>query len=250
MKKSDESAYMNNYTDIHSHILSGVDDGPSNEEKMKNMLRAAYKDGTRKLCFTPHYHPAIYGKNEKRSEAVFESLKAYAKEEFPDMELFLGNEMRYDVGYLNWMKENQCRTLNGTKHLLIDFSEFESATVIIKALESLLASGYIPVLAHVERYRKLDYNMGQVIDLAERGVIMQVDAQSVFGGWGFSSKVRSRKLIKMRLADVIASDAHNLEDRPPYLTKCYEYVVKKCGERYADAIFVKNPTAILENKKQ
>lgn len=227
-------------------MLWGVDDGPRSEEKMKQMIEASYNDGVRKICFTPHFHPAIYGKNKDKSEAVLEALRADSKEKYPDLELFIGNELRYDVGYLDWVRDGNCRTLNGTKYLLIDFSEYEEAAVIIKTLESILASGYKPVLAHAERYRKLHFSMRQLIDLSERGVVIQVDAQSVFGGWGFSSKVRSRKLLKMRMADIVASDAHNLSDRPPQLSKCYEYVASKCSERYAEAIFCNNPAAILE----
>lgn len=62
------------FSDIHIHALYGVDDGAETREEMLGIVGAAYRDGTRYMCLTPHYHPGYYGRNEERTAKAFEQL--------------------------------------------------------------------------------------------------------------------------------------------------------------------------------
>lgn len=235
-----------NYADIHTHLLCGVDDGAKTEQEMREVLDAAYADGTRIICATPHFHPGFFGDNRNTVADAFTKLNNYAKK-YNDLQLCLGNELRYSSNCIDWLSKGNCMTLNGSRYVLVDFLESDDAEYIVNSVLRLLNAGYIPVLAHAERYENFHRDMREISYLQECGVVIQVDAQSPFGGWGRSSKQISRRIIESYLADVIASDAHNVLDRPPQMSTCYDYVVNKCGEEYAERIFLKNPLDILKN---
>lgn len=109
--------------DIHIHLLFGVDDGAKDEDEMHAILDAAYQTGTRVLCCTPHFHPGYFGDNYGKVNAAFERLSSYVQKTYPDMALYLGNELRYEPECVNWLRQGVCRTVNGTRYVLVDFSE-------------------------------------------------------------------------------------------------------------------------------
>ncbi len=235
-----------NYVDLHIHLLCNVDDGAQDEVQMQEILDAAYADGTRTLCATPHFHPGFYGDNHNASLAAFEKLKAYAKK-YPDLKLFLGNELHYSPNCLQWLKNGECQTINGSHYLLVDFSSNEKSDYIVSSLQKILSCGYQPILAHAERYTSFKPDLREVHQLQHYGVLIQMDAQSPLGGWGLAAKKRSRKLLEHYFVDLVASDAHNLSDRPPQMHECYDYVVQKCGKEYAQQLFVNHPLKILND---
>lgn len=234
------------FADLHIHLLYGADDGAENEMQMRDILDTAYSDGTRIICATPHYHPGYFGDNVDAIRNAFTKLKQYANK-YSDLKLYLGNELRYSPNCLEWLSCGDCKTINESKYVLVDFSKNENADYIVSSTLKLVNAGYTPVLAHTERYDEFHSDMREVKQLQECGVIIQVDAQSPFGAWGRIAKKRSKKLIEHYFADVIASDAHNISGRPPYMSSCYYYVVEKCGEKYANRIFMENQLDILNN---
>lgn len=235
------------FTDLHCHALFGCDDGPKSEKDMFSLVDVIYRDNIRELCLTPHFHPGYFGENSEKSLRAFEILRGYVADKYPDMNLYLGNELRYERGCNSWFKDGICRTLNGTKYVLVDFGENQPESDIVNGTHRLLSAGYVPVLAHVERYRKIK-SVETVIELKENGVIIQVDSQSILGIFGFGSKRRGRRLLEMGICDVIATDSHGLLRRPPTMTDAYNYVKKYFGENYAEIICVKNPLLILKDQ--
>lgn len=233
------------YCDIHCHILAGVDDGPSSDGQMYAMLDAMYSDGTRVLCVTPHYHPGYFGHNTDAAEDAFSRLSEYAENKYPDMRLLRGNELRYAPGCLSWLADGMCRTLNGTDYLLVDFSQDESARNITGALERLLSAGYTPVLAHAERYSKLSFTLKELEEYRANGVYIQVDVRSLFRDYGRGAQCRANRILKRGLADVVASDAHDMKSRIPGLTDGFGLIKKKYGTDYAEHLFYKNPLSIV-----
>ena len=233
------------FTDIHIHALYGVDDGAKTEAEMQAIVDASYADGIRTLCVTPHFHPGYFGDNENHAETAYQRLEAYIQQKYPDMELYRGNELRYSRNCVSWLNSRSCHTLNGTQYVLVDFSEAVEAQKISSALEHLLSAGYRPVLAHVERYRTFWGHKSLIHSFWEKGVLLQVDAQSVLGGFGYLTQRQSRYLLENELADLICSDSHDVRQRPPELSRCFQLVRKKYGLDYANALFCDNGKRLL-----
>ena len=112
---------MGPFFDLHSHILCGVDDGAIDQETMYAMLDMAYADGVRALCLTPHYSPYHYGDTFDRSEGSFALLSEYAREHYPDLQLFMGHELGYYHGCEEALRSGRCRMLAGSRYVLVDF---------------------------------------------------------------------------------------------------------------------------------
>lgn len=234
------------YADIHIHALFGVDDGARTEADMFRIVDAAYMDGARMLCLTPHFHPGYFGDNRKKTAEAFKILRQYAGENHSDLELYLGNELRYSKGCLSWLDDGACRTLGESNHVLVDFSQGEGMKTIIGGLERLLNGGYVPILAHVERYTALRGKKQILRELHGNGVLLQVDSQSVFGGFGLGTCRWARGILNEKMADIVASDAHDLRSRPPGLDRSFRYIEKKCGAEYAAAVCRGTPRRLLE----
>lgn len=236
---------MIKFADIHSHMLYGVDDGANTEEEMWALLEAAYQDGTRVFCFTPHYYPALFGDNAQRSQALFDHLSEEAADRLPEALLTLGNELRYSPAAVEWLRQGRCRTMNYSRYVLVDFQADESATVIESAIHRLLNAGYKPILAHAERYVSYHRDWKRIMAMRENSVLIQIDADSYTGSWGRHAKHMSKLLIKNRIVDIVSSDAHDLKHRPPSLRHYYDCVCRSCGQEYADHIFYDNPVRVL-----
>ena len=226
------------YADMHMHALFGVDDGAETEETMLNMVDASYRDGVRFLCLTPHYHPGYFGVHQEQIQHAYDKLFEAAKSRWQDLKLGLGNELRYDRGCVSWLQEGLCRTINGTDYVLVDFLEDEENGRIHQALDLLLNAGYTPVLAHAERYGRLKEL--DIQEFRENGIVIQVDTQSLFRGFGFFIQRRCRNLLKLRLVDLAGSDAHDLHDRPPGISEFCKAAEKLCSKNYAEAICFEN----------
>ena len=116
-------------------------------------------------------------------------------------------------------------------------------------VERLLNSGYLPVVAHVERYHCLLGKVDEVRRMSEEGAVIQINAASLSDGV-FSKKRRfCMKLLEEGLVDIVASDAHNTESRSPSLRNALKIVTAKFGEDYACRIFKRIPEKILSNQR-
>ncbi len=240
-----KGVYHLQFSDIHIHALYGCDDGAKSLEDMYNIIQMAYIDGARYICLTPHYNPGYFGENSIKSNEAFNSLLEFTKKELPDLQIVLGNELRYNLGCEEWLSDGRCRCMNNSKYVLVDFSERESKEHISKGLGKLLSAGYIPILAHAERYCGLRGNLLFLKEQRDNGVLIQIDTKSILGGFGLNARMFSKKILKNYLADFVSSDAHDTKKRPPGIKEAYEYIEKKYGTDYAEAVCFKNAFNII-----
>lgn len=236
------------FADLHNHILSAVDDGADSDQTMYRMTEAAYADGTRVLCLTPHFHPGVFGDNRASGDESFQRLCAYAAEHCPELKLYLGNELRYAPSADRWLREGLCRTLGGSSLILVDFAADAGQSQITRALEQLLSMGYLPVLAHAERYRNLSVNA--IREFRGNGIRIQINAGSLSGSFGLSARWQARQLLRNRMVCMVASDAHDLKHRPPLLSRGYQITKKLTDEDYANRVFWYNAIDLLEQTQE
>lgn len=233
------------FVDMHSHALCGVDDGPRSYGEMCQMIDASYSDGVRTLFLTPHFSPRHFGDNCDETDQAFRLLSDYVQDKYPDMRLVLANELRCSRDCVSWLERGLCRTLCESRYVLVDFSLDESTRAIADGLSRLLNAGYIPILAHPERYRRLGFGMGELRAFRDDGVLLQMNAQSLLGGFGLGAKMRAEAMLRKGLVDFMGSDAHGLRSRPPQLSQAFSRVQKKYGESRARDIFCDNALKLI-----
>ena len=235
------------FFDMHTHILCGVDDGAGTEQEMREMLRVAYEDGTRAICLTPHYSPYLFGDTSASSTRAYERLCEYAAEEYPDLALYLGNELGYHEACIQALNDGRCRTLGGSRYLLVDFPAFVGFFELRSGVERLLRMGYRPVLAHAERYRALRHRLGWVRELIENGGLIQLNAGSAVGDYGPFDCRQWKKFVKYGLVHVISSDGHDADTRAPRMSVCLPVLKKYCTPEEIERLTWSNALTILQN---
>lgn len=241
------------YFDMHCHMLPGVDDGATDETEMCAMLEMAYKDGTRSVCFTPHYSPYHYGDNSEVSTTAFLCAKRTAKK-YSDLKLYLANEMGYYGACFSDLQSGRCRTLEGSRNLLVDFPASVNAFELKNSLSQLTRQGYCPVLAHTERYaclregvsnkKRLEY----IREFRAEGVAIQVNAESVAGAAGKKAQAYCRLLFDHALVQLICSDAHHAKGRVPLLSVCRPFLDGRYPAAYIRALLHDNAVSLMRGE--
>lgn len=241
---------MKNFIDIHSHILPGVDDGAKNYEMSLRMLKCAADDGISVMILTPHHNKPGHRKiqfSEMISGA--EKLRSMMSEENVKIELYLGSELHYQSGISEKMGNDMAGTLAGSRYLLVEFNPLADYGYIRNGIYSLLMKGYYPVLAHAERYQSVCGRKDGIEDLIEMGCYIQVNAGSVTGKSGLKTRRFVKKMLQQGQVHFVATDAHDLEKRPPHLSECAELIRKKFGEDYSRKLFYDNPMHVIKDKR-
>ena len=240
---------MNQFVDIHCHILPGVDDGSQTPEETKAMLQKAWDEGIQIMVATPHYHKQR-GKND--IELIKKQLlltRKLAKEVHPKMQICLGMEIYYGEDVPELLKEGRVVSIRKSRYILVEFSLGDEFQYILNAVRKLQMSGHTVIIAHIERYNCLRKDISNVEYLREMGAYLQVNTGSITGSYGRSVKKFLREVLKAHLVQLVGTDAHGSERRTPKMQEAYKEVVKRCGEEYADQIFGQNAKKVLRNEE-
>jgi len=240
---------MMGFTDIHTHILPGADDGAQDMSEALKMVRTAWKNGTRTLFLTPHYRGKFVSNSPRWHRENFEIFRLMVREEFPNMRLYLGSEVYYQVEASDKLLAGEIMTLHNSRYVLLEFSSVSSRSQVVLGVSEILTCGFIPIIAHVERYKIFRTDPGLTDEVLEMGCLIQLNADSVMGKQGIQVKNFCHKLLKAEKVHFIASDAHDVQNRPPILQDCFLRVHKKYGQEYAARVFYENAQAIIENRR-
>ena len=237
--------------DIHCHILPGLDDGSDNIEESLRMARLAVDGGTTAIVTTPHSN--IPGSNQnyfgREYAEKFKELNSRLKEENIPLKLYPGNEIYADENFVELIKSRKLLTLNNSDYALVEFDFVEQSDSVYRKLSSMIAEGYIPVIAHPERYAFVIEDAHAPLKLKEMGCLLQINKGSLKGSFGRGAYVASHAIIGRELADVVASDAHSPYMRTPFLADAHDIITELHSDYYADLLLSKNPMNILNNKK-
>lgn len=239
---------LKGFVDIHTHILPGVDDGAVDMAGALKLLHMAYEDGTSAIVLTPHYRGRFRRNTPEQLRACFEKLQEEARKEWPDLQLYLGNEAGWERELGEKIAEGRVLTLHDTPFVLLEFEFGCLRSHVLDGVMEVVNCGYTPIIAHAERYdifRKDKSLAGEVIAM---GALIQLNADSVLGKRGFGLKRCCHRLLKRGQVHFIASDTHDPEHRPPLLRECFEYVSKRYGEDYAQALLRDHARAMLSGE--
>jgi protein-tyrosine phosphatase len=229
--------------DIHCHLLYGVDDGARTIEQSIAMLHAAQEQGVEAIILTPHYRHGMFAYPQEAILEHYERLKPLAWE--IGIGLALGTEYYVDTHIVEALDGGHCRTLAGSRYVLCEYSHNSRMDDLYATAQDLVLHGYIPVIAHAERYRCIVADPEGTTRLRELGAWIQLNADAVLGFEGLAAKRFCRRTLKAGCADVIASDSHDLDRRACHLGKCRQQLADKFGEEYAGRLFYGNPARII-----
>ena len=230
--------------DIHCHLLYGLDDGAADIEESIKMLKTASGQNITDIILTPHWRRGMFRYDIEKVNRHFSELQKYADE--LGITIYPGAEYHVDKDIIDSLKAGKVHTLADSRYVLTEYSHDSEISLINWMSRELIYNGYIPVIAHIERYRCMTENIDNIYNLKNAGAIIQVNADSILGLEGRPLKKLCKQLIKEELVDIAASDCHNNSNRSCHLAECYKYLCKEFDEATAAGLLQNNPAALIK----
>lgn len=233
-------------TDFHSHILPGMDDGAKDVDESVRMLGRLLEQGTDKVLATSHYYEFredIPSFLERRERSLFK-LESYIKEHDIYLpEIIPASEVRLWHGMSG--DENLSKlTIGDSKYILLEMPYDQWTDWMFAEIYSVSSRGYMPIMAHLERYVDLIPEKTIIQKLLTLGVYVQCNAESLKSR---KSRKFMKKLLKYNRLTVLGTDCHNLGDRPPEIEKALCYISSKYGDETLGKI-MSNANIIISSK--
>lgn len=237
--------------DIHTHILPMVDDGASCFEEALDMAAIAAESGVQALVATPHSnHDTGYVNYESEHlEAMFDKLCGMVKEADIPVKLFRGMELWASTDIVDKLLCGKLLTINRTKYTLVEFAFDEEPWWIEAVLREMIFGGYIPIIAHPERYHCVQEEPNCLFEWRKLGAFAQMNKESILGRLGRHTAVTAEILLKHNLINCVASDAHHAYVRTTDMTELNRYMGKFFSLGYCELLLQGNPLAILEGRQ-
>ena len=151
------------------------------------------------------------------------------------MDIYAGHEIYYSVGVIDRLKEGAILTLAGSRHILVEFRTSVAYHIMSQAVQEFRQAGYVPIIAHVERYMCLE-KKGRVEALKEQGALCQMNVEALQGSFFDSESRRAKKMISKGQIDFVASDMHNLTSRPPMQDVGLAWLYKNTTPEYQEKL--------------
>mgnify|MGYP000076588338 CR=1 FL=1 len=233
--------------DLHSHLLPGIDDGARSLDESLQLARMAVADGITHITFTPHIHPGRYDNSVNTIEPVFLKLQQALKDEAIPLTVAMSGEVRLSAEVLMLVAQNQVPFLGeweGQKVMLLELPHSHIPPGSDKLVKWLLDRNILPMIAHPERNKDIMRDLDMIAPFVEMGCLFQITAMSVAGGFGVPAAQRSMEILEKGWATVLATDAHNLDRRPPVLSGGLAAARAVVGEEAANALVFDNPRTI------
>lgn len=239
------------FIDLHSHIAWDVDDGIKTKEDAIKALEQAKEDGIMGICSTPH---VICGKTDMiafqnillRQQELMEIAKEMG------VYIYSGAEMFMNIDFLDSLDNGIFQTLNESRYMLVEFDlsrDIHYISYIDEYLDELFCRGFIPIIAHVERFFPMGLDMEMVENWLEMGCLLQTNRTSLMGFQGKVIQRNAHHLVKNKMIHLVASDTHRtVGNRIEKLSDAYQVVIKLTNTEYANQLFLRNPLIILDDE--
>ena len=234
--------------DLHMHIVPGLDDGPSAIADAVAMGRIAAEDGTTVIIATPHMLDGSY--NAQRGQildGVCALQEAFDNENLA-LRLLPGADVHATVDLPERVRSDEVLTMaDRGKYLMVELSCDVMPQGIEKMFFSLQLTGITPIISHPERNTEVQARSSALFPFVHAGNLIQVTAASLTGHFGRAAERCARELLARDMVHLVASDAHDAEQRPPGLARARSVVERAMGPQKACDIFERNPQSILDS---
>jgi protein-tyrosine phosphatase len=200
-------------TELHSHLIPGIDDGVKHIDESIHVLKELAALGYKKVITTPHIMGDFYRNSPENILPKLEELRAALKEHHVDIELHAAAEYMVDDALQEKIDSGSLLTF-GNRHVLIELPFSEPSPNFKEILFSLQINGYKPVLAHPERYPYYAANPAKYEELVAAEVLLQVNIYSLVGYYSPQARKAAEYMIKHKLVSLVGSDTHGIRHIP------------------------------------
>ncbi len=234
--------------DLHCHLLPGIDDGPETMEEALALAAHAVRNGIVRAVVTPHIHVGRYRNELASITADLTRFRTELKRRNIPLELGLGGEVRLGEDIIAMVAEERIPYLgerDGYRIMLLELPHSHVPVGSDKFVGWLLKQKIRPMIAHPERNKDVHHDINKITPFVSMGCWLQVTAGAVAGNFGEPSRKRAVQLLERGWVTVLASDAHNLEHRPPELEPGRRAAAAIVGEEESWKLVRDTPLAIV-----
>lgn len=192
--------------EIHCHVLPGIDDGAKDVEDSLRLLEKYTSLGCNRIVATPHTMSGIYDNTPSTIENSYDLIK----NQVDGLQLSFSSEYMIDENFSALLENNSILPLH-ENYVLIEMSYFQPPENIKEIIFKIGTLGYIPILAHPERYAYYHNKPAIFQDFKSRGCLLQLNALSLSEHYGSACQKIALKLLKEGLYDFIGIDTHRIE---------------------------------------
>jgi protein-tyrosine phosphatase len=235
------------YIDIHSHCIPGVDDGAKTMQEALAIARLAEQGGCGTIITTPHHHPR---RGHAPKEELLKQRNLFQQElarQGIDVKLYTGQELYYDSETAEKLRNGQVMTMAESDYVLIEFGFTDPYKKLPDAVREMQREGYLPIIAHIERYDCILEEPERAAELYDMGAYIQVNADSILDHHGRATKKLTKYLLKNQLVHFIASDAHDTTYRKPRFEELVGYLDRKY-KGMSEILLHENPMKIIHKE--
>ena len=166
--------------DFHSHIIPNVDDGSKSVEETFNLIKEAKEAGFDAIVSTSHYIENYYESNVAERKVWIDAISEKLKELNIDIKLYLGNEMYITENMINLLASGKGATINNTSYVLMEIPLNTKPINFYDVIYDMLENKLVPILAHPERYSYIQKDPNKLVEIIEKGVLIQSNYGSIY----------------------------------------------------------------------
>jgi protein-tyrosine phosphatase len=196
-------------TDMHSHILPGIDDGAVDIDASLAMARKYVALGYRKVIATPHVMADFYRNTPQSINTALSILREALSQNQIDLEVEAAAEYYFDETFNNKLDRKEVLGF-GNNYLLFELSYINQPPNLLDLLFKIQDAGYYPVLAHPERYPYYHGSIENYQQIKEYGCFLQLNTIALTGYYGKGVRQAAEALVDHNCVDFIGSDMHHL----------------------------------------
>lgn len=235
--------------DIHSHILMELDDGSRSIKESLEILRQAEENGVTDIMLTPHYiRNSTFSANNQQKMEKFNILVEEAQKEGLSINLYLGNEIYIDDSILSLIEMKEAKSLNDSRYILIELPFMNKIQNLKEIIFEIVRTGYIPIIAHPERYHFVQKNPEKIEEYLEMGALFQGNYQSLWNHYGKEAKKTLKILLKNNRIQFLGSDIHRQTEKlnTKKLYKKLEKITK--NKKKVEDLLERNFDKVIKNE--
>ncbi len=233
--------------DIHHHCLPGVDDGPRELEDAVALCRMAAEEGIETIIATPH---VLRGRWPALTKSELETRIVRLRNAVGSTpRLVLGSEYFFGHDMADVLQGGSAIVpLAGSRYVLFELAANTVPPMLEQPLYRVQLDGWVPIVAHPERNTVYQSHPDLLARLIRHGVRVQVTATSLTGAFGSQARAAAETFLRRGMVHFIATDAHNVDKRPPRIKEALEVLRELAGDEATEALTRTNPLAVVENR--
>ena len=211
------------------------------------MARIAAADGIHTVACTPHIYPGMYENTADGIRAAIAALQAELDAQGIALRLVEGADVHLEPDLVGSIRNGRVPTLAGSRYLLFEPPHHVAPPRFEESVFELMAAGIIPVVTHPERLSWVETHFDMFKRLSERGAWMQVTAGALTGRFGRRVQYWGERFVGEGHCQVLATDAHHPQRRPPLLAEAREAAAVLVGREAAEHMVVTRPAGVVAN---